>query len=772
MSGSKIQFLNEIKVLLLTRNNANRTALESMIGFGSQRISVESCSSIVRGSRALKAHQFNIVIICHSILEDKEIISFLQKTANVPVLIIDDYYNKARSEILLAAGALDYLDLSTLDSRLLIKSINFSIQQNNAEITARQAQRAMRMRSSFLANMSHEIRTPLNSIIGFSELLFEDETDPVKREKLNMIRQSGKHLLTLINSILDFSKLEAGKINIEKKEFSLDNLIQTLYYMMLVKSGDKNLDLNIKPVGIVPEMVTGDEFRLNQVLINLMNNAIKFTEKGSVTLEYGYENGIAMFSIIDTGIGIPADKIGHIFNAFEQVNSSEISSQSGTGLGLAISKSLVNLMQGKITVESEPDVGSRFKVTIPLQVSRWQMDKSESGSANHYPDRTLGIIYADDMQKEFMQDWVKKVNFDACWHDFRQGVIPVEFPATDYILLPQESYKEQYSDFLNDLTINSLISFKPKIFYSQRNSRLFFLITRNYYNSQLLEIPGKYLENNLKAADFINIINSISEQIEILGKKLISKWKLSFEQENPGLEEVLNEALLRLYDRNYYLNLALINNDYSQIEEIAHSLKGFTGQTCIFEVSNRASILLNEMRKKNPQPNVIQREISAINEIVWLLPRKKLGIKSQTRLPGKVLANLSEMKILIAEDNAINQAVLRDFLRHFELDCDLTGNGNEALDKLKENHYDLLFLDIQMPVLNGIETLKFIRSNAKLQGLYVVVITAYVSDHPEYEYLNRESDAFLTKPFEKKILLQILQKASDAIAQKNRKGKE
>ena len=768
MSGSKFQLLEEIKVLLLTKNNSNRSALESMLSFGSQKISVETLNNFNRGIKELKLHQYDIVILCHSILDDSDIIIFLQNTANVPVLIIDNYYNKVRSDNLLAAGALDYLDLSTLDSRLLLKSINFSIQQNSAEISASHAQRAMKIRSSFIANMSHEIRTPLNSIIGFSELLFEDETDPVKREKLNMIRQSGKHLLTLINSILDFSKLEAGKIQIDEKEFSLDNMIQTLYYMMLVKSGDSHIDLNIKPEGIIPELVTGDEFRLNQVLINLMNNAITFTEKGSVTLEYSYVKGFAVFSIIDTGIGIPENKINQIFNAFEQVNDMDTFNQNGTGLGLAISKSLINMMKGEISVESKPGLGSRFTVKLPLKVSRWKSDKLKPEITNHFPDRILGIVYTDVKQMKFLKDWLEFVNYEARWFKLEAGILPEKLFDCDFIMLPQEGFRSHYSDLLLQLRDDNRTSFKPKMYYSQRNSRLFFLINRNLIKNQLLEIPNKYLDKNLNSENFINTVNSINDLMQSLGKKLINKWKQSFDQDNPGLEDVLNEAIVRLYDRNRDLNLALLDNDYTQIEEIAHSLKGFTGQTCMYEVSNRANILLNEMRKKSqePHPNVIQREVAAVNEIVWLLPRKMLGLKTSISSHRKLIDNADEMKILVAEDNTINQAVIRDFLRHFELDCDIVSNGKEALDKLRENEYNILFLDMQMPVMNGRETLEHIRDDEKLKDIYVVIITAYVSGSPELDH--HKSNALLTKPYEKKSLMQILQDAAAYLKNKSK----
>ncbi len=764
IENREYQWNKEIKLLLLCPKTAERTALESLLGFDSHVITIHTRNCMAKLNHALTNTQYDMVLMCINTQNDNELKDFIQDHPELPVIVIDNYYNPMRAADLLENGALDYLDMGTLDSRLLVKTIIFSIQRKQAENYALLAQKRMKIRSTFLANMSHEIRTPLNSIIGFSELLYDDETDAVKREKLNMIRQSGKHLLTLINGILDYSKLEAGKIKPDAREFSIDDLVMSLYYMMLVKIGDKNIDLNIKPIGRIPDLVLGDEFRINQILINLMNNAIKFTEAGSVTLEYEYAEGKVIFKVKDTGIGIPPERQQLIFNAFEQVYNAEANPGSGTGLGLAISINLANLLQGDIEVSSEPQIGSTFTVTIPLPLVKWHPEKDMELQKNRFPQRRLGIIYSSFAQREAMQKWLIDKQIDALWAK-PESWQNEDFLAADMILIPQSINKIWKTKISQTLLEHPLTAYKPKIFFLNKNEKNFFVVDNKIFQSRLIELEERFLNSNLKIEDLIIFINSFFSRIEDKGKDLVKTWKKNFLQENPGLEDVLFEAILRMEEKIRQLSRIASQNNHQTMEEIAHSLKGFTGQTCIIEISRSASILLNEMRsdKKNPRRDVIMRELAFLNEIIYILPRKYLKNSDYNKITPILSSpqQVSDMKVIVAEDNPINQAVIKDFLSHINLPCSLAANGQEALDMLKSQHYDILFLDIQMPVLNGIETLKRIRSDEKLKDIFVVALTAYVVEIAENEYLQKNCDAILTKPFEKKELIEIIDQARE-----------
>jgi len=230
------------------------------------------------------------------------------------------------------------------------------------------AEAASRTKSEFLASMSHEIRTPLNSIIGLVDLMLSSKLPPDRREDLDVIKSSAYSLLSIINNILDFSKIEAGKLKFEQAPFSLEHFMDDSLKIMGIKAHDKGIELAYRIAPGVPDRLLGDPTRLRQVLLNLVGNAIKFTDKGEVlifvaTHSVTVSDVILNISVVDTGIGIPKDKQRSIFGAYNQGSSATARRYGGTGLGLAVSAQLVDLMEGRINVRSQPGKGSRFRFT-------------------------------------------------------------------------------------------------------------------------------------------------------------------------------------------------------------------------------------------------------------------------------------------------------------------------------------------------------------------------------------------------------------------------
>ncbi len=279
----------------------------------------------------------------------------------------------------------------------LARAINYMSSNLKEQIIQREvAEQANQTKSIFLANMSHEIRTPLNAVLGFSELLSDpDNTIDENKQYADIVRKAGSNLTTIINDILDLSKIEADKLDIEKTHFSIVQLIEELKSWLSVRSKEKGIKLNFEPAGKVSEYIYSDPTRLRQILANLIGNAIKFTEQGSVNIHYEVKDNFLSFIVQDTGIGIQTHQIRQLFQPFSQGDSSRVKKYMGTGLGLTISKKLSHLLGGDVElVESEYGVGSTFKASIAYEPSPTEnIPVSPLSLESIIPESQLPIFY-------------------------------------------------------------------------------------------------------------------------------------------------------------------------------------------------------------------------------------------------------------------------------------------------------------------------------------------------------------------------------------------
>ena len=259
------------------------------------------------------------------------------------------------------------------------------------------AEAAAQARTSFLANMSHEIRTPMNAILGFTDFVLDGELQPAQRKHLETVHKSARSLLHLLNDILDTSKLDRGALELESLAFSLPELVNQLCAEQSIQASRKNLTLEGSVSAEVGDTVQGDPHRLRQILLNLLGNAIKFTEKGEVALDCSREGDRVHFRVRDTGIGIAADRLGSIFEAFTQADASMSRRFGGTGLGTTIAKQLTELMGGRIWVESTPGVGSTFHVEVPLPAAQPDAQRVVRASAANLQLPPLRILVVDDV---------------------------------------------------------------------------------------------------------------------------------------------------------------------------------------------------------------------------------------------------------------------------------------------------------------------------------------------------------------------------------------
>lgn len=534
-----------------------------------------------------------------------------------------------------ADGSLVPLELSVSETSIDGRAVYIGVTRDISDRKRAEAERMARLaadasnraKSEFLANMSHEIRTPMNGIIGMTELVLETKLSKQQQDYMNIVRFSAHSLLGIINDILDFSKIEAGKLDLNPGPMSLSGTVEGLLKILAPRAHEKGLELIYRIDPAVPQTIIGDAGRIGQVLMNLIGNAIKFTSVGEVELHIAPEGARLRFTVRDSGIGIPADRLEAIFFAFEQAGPTIGSKYGGSGLGLSISRRLVGLMGGELHVASEAGKGSTFSFAI-------------------------------------------------------DGVMPPEHPE------PQ---------------VRCAFPHLRRALIVEPNPRV------RELTAQLLEgfgIPAASAGSLQEARSWIGPKSSfdlILVDAKLLLSDSLASWRLSRQRKGPAIIGMLTHGL-------------------------SESI------TQLFPYSVHKPLTALDLQQ-------------AIGEALHLQnPARALPIGS----PWARAKPESSLRVLVADDNEINQLVVENFLRLWGHETVLVNNGREALIALEAQSFDLVLLDLCMPELDGFAVVSAVRSAEALsdQHLPLIALTAQAMAGDAQRCLDAGFDDYLSKPFD------------------------
>lgn len=682
------------------------------------------------------------------------------------------------------------------------------LEEKNTEIQKKSEalELSTRYKSEFLANMSHELRTPLNSILLLSRLLSENNNETMNNEEIEfakVIQSSGNSLLGLIDEILDLSKIEAGKMELEFLDVSTKEITDNLYNLFHIVAKEKGINFEIITKE-APIVIKTDKMRLEQILKNLISNAIKFTEKGTVSLEIKMDSGndkIICFIVKDTGIGIPLEKQPLIFEAFQQADGSTKRKYGGTGLGLSISRELAKLLRGEITLHSKVNEGSSFTLCVPvlgLAINKVLVNKIQ-------PKEVVADEETkEDVKPKYISEVIpKEIEDDRDSIEEGDKVIlivedDINFAKSLLAFTQKKGYKGVVA-VRGDYALNFALIYKPvgilldielpvksgwEVLEELKNNSNTKHISVHIMSSHKLK-----QESLLKGAvDFLDkpvafdkipevfmriehIINKESQKVLIIEDNPKHAKALAYFLEtyniNSEIKSEVSEGLSVLSKKDVDCVILDMGIPDKQAYEILDGVKKSPGleNLPVIVFTGKSLSIKEELKIRKYADSIIvktahsyQRMLDEVSLFLHLVEEKKEGKVKEIHKKLNSLNNiLFEKKVLIVDDDVRNIYSLSKALEAFKMNVITAFDGKEAIKILDENpDTDVVLLDMMMPNMDGYETAEKIRSNPKFLNLAVIAVTAKAMTGDREKCIKAGASDYITKPVDVDQLLSLL----------------
>jgi len=692
----------------------------------------------------------------------------------------------------------------------LLEEKNELILERNLEIQAKAEalELSTKYKSEFLANMSHELRTPLNSILLLSRLLSENHEANLTADQVEyakVIQNSGNGLLTLIDEILDLSKIESGKMDLDFADVAVSDVVKGLKELFEPVSKDKNIDFNVNIDGSADRVLETDRLRLEQILRNLLSNALKFTKKGSVSLAVSATDGAISFAVTDTGIGIPKEKQQSIFEAFQQADGSTRRKYGGTGLGLSISRELAKLLGGEITLQSEEGKGSTFTLVVPIL-------KGETIPAKKVEIPAVAAPVYEEAKPQPAVEWDKK---------YTTHVIPAAVPddrslikASDKVLLIIEddtAFARSLLDFARQKGYKGIVAVRGDegIELAKQYKPLGILldiqlpIKNGWEVMESLKsdpatrpIPVHMMSSHQErtksiskgAIDFINKPMAFEKMNEIIQKieQALSKHpkKVLIVEENPKhakalayfletfnvaaeIKNTINDGMQAL--NNHEVDCVILDmgvpaqHSYNTLEEVKKT-PGFENLPIIIFTGKNLSHQ-EEMRIKQYADSIViktahsyQRILDEVSLFLHLVEENKNN-DNQPRYKrlGALAEVLRGKTVLIADDDVRNIFSLTKALETYGMNVLSAIDGKDAIRQLEEApRVDIVLMDMMMPEMDGYESTRRIRNMHRFKNLPVIAVTAKAMTGDREKCINAGASDYITKPVDVDQLISLL----------------